>query len=253
MLDFDTPGWRVSLPVFEGPMDLLLYLVKKSEVDIYEIEIGKITDQYMAYLEALQEMDLEVAGEFLVVAATLIYIKSRTLLPVDQQPPEDDAEEEDPRWELIRQLIEYKKFKEAAFDLQKMELMQEKIFARSEPPAVGVQEIPGLGRVGVLDLVKAFQKILEKIQEKERVSEILEEKFTVGQKMEYVLDRIKQEGRVRFTQLFSAMSSRNEIVATFLALLELVRLKQLKCDQNSAFDDIDIYLAEDSSCNLSTS
>lgn len=253
MLDFDTPGWRVSLPVFEGPMDLLLYLVKKSEVDIYEIEIGKITDQYLAYLEALQEMNLEVAGEFLVVAATLIYIKSRTLLPVDQQPPEEDAEEEDPRWELIRQLIEYKKFKEAAFDLQKMELMQEKIFARSEPPAVGVQEIPGLGRVGVLDLVKAFHKILEKIQEKERVSEILEEKFTVGQKMEYVLDRIKQEGRVRFTQLFSAMSSRNEIVATFLALLELVRLKQLKCDQSGAFDDIDIYLAEDSSCNLSTS
>ena len=98
--------WRVALPVFEGPLDLLLYLIKKSEVDIYEIEIGKITGQYLAHLEHLRDMDLEMAGDFLVMAATLIYIKSRTLLPEDQQPPEEEAEEDDPRWELIRQLVE---------------------------------------------------------------------------------------------------------------------------------------------------
>ena len=109
---------HVKLPVFEGPLDLLLYLIKKDELDIYDIPIEQITRRYLEYLQLIKMLDLEVAGEYLVVASTLLYIKSRVLLPHDQRPPEDEAEEDDPRWELVRQLVEYKKYKDAAFELQ---------------------------------------------------------------------------------------------------------------------------------------
>src|SRR5882757_8109637 len=118
--------YKVKLEVFEGPLDLMLYLIKRDEIDIYDISIERITRQYLEYLQAFKELNIDVAGEFVVMAATLIYLKSRSLLPVDQQPPEEDADEDDPRWELIRQLIEYKKFKEAASHLQARELQQEK-------------------------------------------------------------------------------------------------------------------------------
>src|SRR5215212_309947 len=122
--------YKVKLEVFEGPLDLLLYLVKKDEVDIYEISLEKITQQYLEFIDAFKMLDLEVAGEFLVMASNLLYLKSRSLLPVDQQPPEEEAEEDDPRWELIRQLVEYKKFKEAAAQLQVRQLEQEGMFVR---------------------------------------------------------------------------------------------------------------------------
>src|SRR5881398_1218239 len=122
--------YKVKLEIFEGPLDLLLYLIKRDEVDIYDISIERITRQYLEYLQAFKELNIDVAGEFVVMAANLIYLKSRSLLPVDQQPPEEDVEEDDPRWELIRQLIEYKKFKEAAAELHLRELEQEKVFAR---------------------------------------------------------------------------------------------------------------------------
>src|SRR5882757_9744935 len=120
--------YKVKLEIFEGPLDLLLYLIKRDEIDIYDISLERIARQYLEYLQAFKELNIDVAGEFVVMAANLIYWKSRSLLPVDQQPPEDDAEEDDPRWELIRQLIEYKKFKEAAEQLQLRQLEQEKIF-----------------------------------------------------------------------------------------------------------------------------
>src|SRR5215469_10646315 len=122
--------YKVKLEVFEGPLDLLLYLIKQDEIDIYDISLERITGQYLEYLQAFKELNIELAGEFIVMAANLIYLKSRSLLPIDQQPPEDDAEEDDPRWDLIRQLIEYKKFKEAAAELHLRELKQERIFAR---------------------------------------------------------------------------------------------------------------------------
>ena len=122
--------YKVRLEIFEGPLDLLLYLIKRDEIDIYDISIERITRQYLEYLQAFKELNIEVAGEFIVMAANLIYMKSRSLLPVDQQPPDEDAEEDDPRWDLIRQLIEYKKFKEAAGQLHVRELEQERIFAR---------------------------------------------------------------------------------------------------------------------------
>src|SRR3979411_274659 len=122
--------YKVKLEVFEGPLDLLLYLIKRDEIDIYEISIERITHQYLEYLQAFKELKIDVAGEFVVMAANLIYLKSRSLLPLDQQPPDEEAGEDDPRWELIRQLIEYKKFKEAAAELHLRELEQERIFAR---------------------------------------------------------------------------------------------------------------------------
>src|SRR5207237_9533123 len=122
--------YKVRLEVFEGPLDLLLYLIKQDEIDIYDISLERITGQYLEYLQAFKELNIELAGEFVVMAANLIYLKSRSLLPVDQRPPEEDAVEDDPRWELIRQLIEYKKFKEAAAELHLRQLQQERIFAR---------------------------------------------------------------------------------------------------------------------------
>src|SRR5436305_8891047 len=119
--------YKVRLEIFEGPLDLLLYLVKRDEIDIYEISLERITRQYLEYLQAFKELNIDLAGEFVVMAANLIYLKSRSLLPVDQQPPDEEAEEDDPRWELIRQLIEYKKFKEAAAELHVRELQQERV------------------------------------------------------------------------------------------------------------------------------
>src|ERR1700704_6546899 len=122
--------YKVKLEIFEGPLDLLLFLIKRDEIDIYEISLERITKQYLEYLQAFKELNIDIAGEFVVMAANLIYLKSRSLLPADQQPPEEDAEEDDPRWDLIRQLIEYKKFKEAAAQLQVRQLQQEQIFVR---------------------------------------------------------------------------------------------------------------------------
>ena len=132
--------YKVKLEIFEGPLDLLLYLIKQDEIDIYDISLERITSQYLEYLQAFKELNIDVAGEFIVMAANLIYLKSRSLLPVDQQPPEEDAEEDDPRWDLIRQLIEYKKFKEAAAQLHTRALEQERIFARAGPAPASTRD-----------------------------------------------------------------------------------------------------------------
>ena len=131
--------YKVKLEVFEGPLDLLLFLIKRDEIDIYDISIERITRQYLEYLQAFKELNIDLAGEFVVMAANLIYLKSRSLLPADLQPPPDEAEEDDPRWDLIRQLIEYKKFKEAAAQLHLRELEQERIFARAEGSESGLE------------------------------------------------------------------------------------------------------------------
>src|SRR3954447_20630134 len=145
--------YKVKLDVFEGPLDLLLFLVKRDEIDIYEISLERITRQYLEYLQAFKELNIELAGEFVVMAANLLYWKSRSLLPVDQQPPEEDADEEDPRWELIRQLIEYKKFKEAAAQLHSRELEQERMFTREGGSLAALADAPlALGEVGIFQL-----------------------------------------------------------------------------------------------------
>src|SRR5262245_50665664 len=155
--------YKVKLEVFEGPLDLLLYLIKKEEVDIYDIPIERITNQYMQYLSLMQLLNLEVAGEFLVMAATLMYIKSRMLLPVDQQVTDTEAEEgEDPRWELIRQLVEYKKFKDAALQLGKCEEEQSNIFVRTGDTGIEMDKDIPLAEVSIFDLINAFNDVLKK-------------------------------------------------------------------------------------------
>src|SRR4051812_33259878 len=177
--------YKVKLAVFEGPLDLLLYLIKQDEIDIYDISLERITSQYLEYLEAFKQLNIELAGEFVVMAANLIYLKSRSLLPVDQQPPEEDVEEDDPRWELIRQLIEYKKFKEAAAQLHVREREQERMFTRDGGAVALLQEAPlRLGEVGIFQLINAFQNVIKRVEAREDLREIFGEHFTVSEKID---------------------------------------------------------------------
>jgi segregation and condensation protein A len=232
--------YKVRLDIFEGPLDLLLYLIKRDEIDIYDISLERITKQYLEYLQAFKELNIEVAGEFVVMAANLIYWKSRSLLPADQQPPEEDVDEDDPRWDLIRQLIEYKKFKEAAEQLQLRQLEQEKMFSRTGGPTLLAGAPLRLGDVGIFQLINAFQTVLKRVETRENLTEIFGENFTVSDKIDQILKTMSGGNSVRFSQLFVSAASRVEIVVTFLALLELIRLKQVRAVQNDPFAEIEI-------------
>ena len=236
--------YKVKLEVFEGPLDLLLYLIKKDEVDIYDISLERITGQYLEFMDAFKVLDLEVAGEFVVMAANLIYIKSRALLPAHVQPPEEEAEEADPRWDLIRQLIEYKKFKDAAAHLSQREIDQSNLFGRmADSPESAVPERP-LGDVSVFDLINAFNTVLKRLASKsENLREIFEENYTVSDKIDLIMKMTSTGVPLKFTELFVSAASRSEIVVTFLALLELIRLKQLKAVQEEVFGEIELRRA----------
>lgn len=232
--------YKVKLDVFEGPLDLLLYLIKRDEIDIYDIPIEHITTQYLSFMDAFKMMDLDIAGEFILMAATLVYIKSRSLLPAAVQPPEEEMEEEDPRWELVRQLLEYKKFKEAAAHLGRREEALQGIF----PRAVEKMEEPErpLGEVSVFDLINAFNKILKRIESKtENLAEIFEENFSVADKIDLIIRLTNSGTMLKFTELFAEAASRPEIVVTFLALLELIRVKKLRCVQAEPFAEIEVH------------
>jgi segregation and condensation protein A len=235
--------YKVKLEIFEGPLDLLLYLIKRDEIDIYEISLERITRQYLEYLQAFKELKIDVAGEFVAMAANLIYLKSRSLLPADQQPPEEDADEQDPRWDLIRQLIEYKKFKEAAAELNVRALEQERVFARERVAATDVDQPLRLGEVGIFQLINAFQSVIKRVEARQNVQEIFGEHFTVSDKIDMILERVANGAALRFSELFGAIVSRVEVVVTFLALLELIRLRQVRAIQKNLFDDIEIAAA----------
>ena len=238
--------YKVQFEVFEGPLDLLLYLIKKEEVDIYEVNLTKLATQFIEYIDLMRAFDLEVAGEFLVMASTLMYIKSRELLPVDQQVAVEEEEEgEDPRFELIRQLVEYKKFKDAAASLQTLEERQENVFPRL-PGKIEfhTEAAPAKLEVGIFDLLNAVNAVLKRFQQKEaNTREIFEDKWTVSEKIEFVMKVIIERGSVRFVELFETAANRSEVVCTFLALLELIRLKQLACIQPEPFAEIEISKA----------
>ena len=234
--------YKVQFEVFEGPLDLLLYLIKKEEVDIYEVNLTKLATQFIEYIDLLREFDLEVAGEFLVMASTLMYIKSRELLPADQQVlVEGEEEGEDPRWELIRQLVEYKKFKDAASQLQVLEAQQENIFPRV-PGKLAFESAAPLPKpdVSIFDLLNAVNGVLQRFSHRDASKDIFEDKWTVSEKIEYLRRIIAERGSVRFGELFESASSRSEVICTFLALLELIRLKQLICVQPEPFAEIEI-------------
>lgn len=235
--------YKVQFEVFEGPLDLLLYLVKKEEVDIYEVNLTKLASQFIEHVELMRQLDLEVAGEFLVMAATLMYIKSKELLPVEKQVQvEGEEEEEDPRWELIRQLVEYKKFKDAAARLHERETEQESVFPRQPgKPEFPVEQEPQKLEVSIFDLINAVNNILKRVQAKQGDQrEIFEDRWTVSEKIETILKTITSQPKVKFTELFTNAVSRTEVVVTFLAMLELIRLKRILITQPEPFSDIEI-------------
>jgi segregation and condensation protein A len=175
------------------------------------------------------------------MASNLIYLKSRSLLPLDQQPPEEDADEDDPRWELIRQLIEYKKFKEAATELQQRALAQEGIFVRDGGAIAVVSDAPlRLGEVGIFQLINAFQNVIKRVEAREDLREIFGEHFTVSEKIDVILERVANGASLKFSELFNEIASRVEIAVTFLALLELIRLRLIRAMQPDPFGEIEI-------------
>jgi len=237
--------YKVKFEVFEGPLDLLLHLIKKEEVDIYEVNLTKLATQFIEYIDVMRMLDLEVAGEFLVMASTLMYIKSRELLPVDLQVQvEDEDDGEDPRWELIRQLVEYKKFKDAAAQLQVRELEQENIYPRIPGKMDFNSDRPMLRPdVSVFDLLNAVNGILKRFAQRDDPRDIFEDKWSVSEKIENLIKLISEKPALKFSELFEGAASRSEVVCTFLALLELIRLKQLACVQGESFGEIEITKA----------
>lgn len=244
----EMPGqgdYKLRLEIFEGPLDLLLYLIKKNEVDIYNIPIEKITVQYMEYLSLMRMLDLNIAGEFIVMAATLMVIKSRMLLPPEERPEgQQEEEEEDPRWDLVRQLVEYKKFKDAALLLQHKEIMQENVFL---PLHRGIETAPEdtgleLHDVSLFDLISAFNEVLKRAKP-EQIADIYADRWTVADKIDYLVSLLAVKSEVMFSSLFRPEASRSEIICTFLALLELMRLRQVEAFQADAFGEIVIRAA----------
>lgn len=249
--DLAPPGnsdeYKVQLEIFEGPLDLLLYLIKREELDIHDISIEKITKQYMAYLNTFRMLNINLAGEFLVMAANLCYIKSRTLLPKHHQPPEEDAEEEDPRWDLIRQLIEYKKFKDAAGFLHRQEVHLSNVFRPiPEKIATGEGEERPLAEVSIFDLIRAFQKILERFDDEDAFREIVDEHWTVSDKIDFLLSAVPRGASIRFSTLFERANSKGEVIVTFLALLELMKLNHFVVRQTELLGEIELQRVDNS-------
>jgi len=231
---------RIKLQVFEGPLDLLLFLIRKNELDIYDIPIEQVTRQYLDVIFAMQQLDLELAGEFFVMAATLMEIKSRMLLPKELQavdPNATDEEEMDPRWELVHQLIQYRKFKEAATRLDELAVKQQDMIARYVSALSDRSDWP-LKNADRIELWNVFNVVLRRLAEKLVVGEIHDEQVTVADQMEMLLARLQAQPRFVFSQLFTTTVSLRTLIATFLAVLELVRLKRLRIRQDEAFADI---------------
>ncbi|MEM8549486.1 MAG: segregation/condensation protein A [Verrucomicrobiota bacterium] len=231
----------IRLPVFEGPLDLLLFLIRKNELDIYDIPIEQVTRQYLEVLRQMEELSLEVAGEFFVMASTLMYIKSRMLLPAGEQEaqPDDEAEEADPRWELVEQLIEYKRFKEAAEQIRQAVEQQQDYLPRLYKVGEENQSLRPLQASDRLELWNTFNLVLRRLSEQIVQGEIRDEQVTVAERMERILDKLQQSRRFLFSEIFEGeLITQNKLVATLFAVLELVRLKQLSISQEELFGDV---------------
>ena len=237
--------YKVNLEIFEGPLDLLLYLIRREELEIYDIPIGRITEQYMKYIEMMRQLNLDIAGEFIVMAATLMVIKSRMLLPVDRRTADETGEEEwvDPRLDLVRQLIEYKKFKDAAGKLAEYELRQMESFdyggGRPKFEKTEKDKEYAIANLGLYDLLAAFQDVLARLNELPQ-EELKGARWSVPDKMDFVLRRVRTDGQLAFLTLFNEQSPRGEVIVTFLALLELLRQHRVIIYQNAAFHEITI-------------
>ena len=237
--------YKVDLEIFEGPLDLLLYLIRREELNIYDIPIGRITEQYMKYLDLMRQLNLDVAGEFIVMAATLMVIKSRMMLPVDRRQTEEGTDEEwvDPRLDLVRQLIEYKKFKDAAGRLAEYEALSQESFdyggGRPKFEKTAADAADALASIDMFDLLTAFQEVLARLNEVPQ-EELKGIRWSVPDKMDMILERSRAEGQISFSTLFTARSPRGEVIVTFLALLELLRQHRVIVYQNDAFHEITV-------------
>jgi segregation and condensation protein A len=232
--------YKVKLEIFEGPLDLLFYLIKKDELNINDIPISSITEQYLQYIELMRMLDLDIAGEFLVMAATLMHIKSKMLLPPDEAQAEQ--EEEDPRSELVRKLLEYRRFKEAAEALKERELKQKDVFAR---PGIKdlIEDMPSDEKLyfeaSIFDLLSAFSKVLKEIP-KDKLYEVVKDEVTVSDKIHEIFHILVKKPVIYFLDLFKTTTTKIHIIATFLALLELIRMKEVVIKQDRIFGDIQI-------------
>ena len=241
-LDFESilEDYPVRLQIFEGPLDLLLHLIKKHEVDIYDIPIARVTQQYLDYLELMQELDLEVAGEFLVMAATLIHIKSRTLLP--RPDPTQEDPEEDPREALVRRLLEHQKFKAAAELLHEREIQRGAQWGRPDgrvADIVGEAPEPEI-EVDLFSLMAAFRQVLERARQRPQVP-LPPEQISIETRIAQLLARLSETEACGFEQLFEDVETRGGMIVTFLALLEMIRMRKVRVFQQGNFGPIRVY------------
>lgn len=233
LAESSTSLYKVKLDVFEGPLDLLLHLIKKEQVSIYDIPIARITEQYLEYLGLMQEMDIAIAGDFLVMAATLIYIKTKMLLP--RSPlAEEFSEEEDPRQQLVQQLLEYQKYKAAAEMLWSKAEVEQAVFTRPPVPIEGAElEVAAT----VYDLFEAFRRTMERLKEKIAL-EIEREEITMAEKIVDIRRRLELVDKLDVTELFEQARSKQELITIFLAVLELVKESVIRLVQRAAFGQI---------------
>jgi segregation and condensation protein A len=237
-------SYEIKLDIFEGPLDLLLYLIRKNEIDIYNIPIALITAQYLEYLEMMRFLNLDLGGEYLVLASSLVHIKSKMLLP----PVEGESEEEegeDPRAELVQQLLEYQAFKEAALNLDSRPLLERDVFTRGAPeealsPEEG--EAEAMIEIGVFELVAAFRRIVAGLERPEEM-EIDVEKISLADRINEILERLLEEKQVTFEALIGERRERRRIIYTFLAILELMKLRMIRAYQAGPFGAIRIFPA----------
>lgn len=242
-----TLNYAIKLDIFEGPLDLLLYLIKKNEVDIYNIPIALVTEQYLQYLKIIKELNLDMAGEYLVMASTLIHIKSKMLLPPPEEPEED--EEEDPRAELVRQLLEHQRFKEAALSLKERPLLERDVFTRAAHLPEEIEKITvdeeELTEVSVFELIEAFHRVISQLDKKELL-EIDLEKLSLTDIINEVMDQLNVTKSATFEDLLKGKRDRRRIIYTFLAILELIKLRMIKAYQTAVFGVIRIFPAVES-------
>ncbi|MCA0985843.1 segregation/condensation protein A [Guptibacillus algicola] len=241
--------YNVKVDAFEGPLDLLLHLINKYEVDIYDIPVSQITDQYLTYIHTMQELELDIASEYLVMAATLLAIKSKTLLPQREEElfEEEHDLEDDPREELVQRLVEYRKYKEAADELKKKESSRSLLYTR--PPAdvteyTSEDSNTSIGDVTLYDMLAAFQKMSRRVKEKKpKRTTIKTEEIPIEDRMNEIKQQLRGGGRKRFTDLFTE-HEKGPMIVTFLAILELMKTRELSCEQEGNFGEIMIFESE---------
>jgi segregation and condensation protein A len=242
-LNLESSGITIKLDAFEGPLDLLLHLIRKDEVDIWDIPIARITAQYLEYLQLMNDLNINVAGDWLFMAATLIHIKSRMLLPPDPNAATPEEAEEDPRKELVYQLLEHQKFKNAAQMLYTREEVENAVW--HNPPQEIVEDGKGVVTVTLFDLVKAFHEIVQRF-DAQRSMELRQEEISIEEKIEELRHLLLVHDKLLFSSFFQQARSRRHLIVTFLALLELVRMREVWLYQKKAFEEIYISKSKSS-------